>query len=197
MHKLLLLVSLAALIGISGCSVDNKKAKINKIGKNFTPLQNNSYKYQMLAYMNNLRAKGAKCAPPAPPLNWNTNLETAASYHVRDMKEHNTLSHTGSGTLSDPAKKTIGVGSSYMDRIEFFGIPVKPHMLVGENITFTYFRNVKSDQIMPNFKKAMSNIMYDDAHCKIFMNPRFNNIGVAMAKNRDRHYFVMDLAEIK
>ncbi len=197
MHKLLLLISAAALIGISGCSVDSKKAKVNETGKNLVPLQSNSYKYQMLAYMNNLRAKGAKCAPPAPPLYWNKNLETAASYHARDMQMHNFLSHIGSGTATDPARKAVGVGSSYMDRIEFFGIPVKPHMLVGENITFTYFKNVKSDKIMPNFKKAISNIMYDDAHCKIFMNPRFNNVGVSMAKSSDRYYFVMDLAEIK
>ncbi len=197
MRKFILFLSAAAITAFCGCSVNSGKSvkKENNFPK-FSLISNNTYKYQMLAYMNNIRAKGAKCAPPAPPLRWNPKLETAASYHVRDMVKHNFLSHTGSGTSYDPARKAPGKGSSYIDRIEFFGIPVKPSMLVGENITFTYLRNVKSDKVMPNFKKAIKNIIDDDTHCKIFMNPRFNYIGSAILRNKDRYFFVMDLAEI-
>jgi len=196
MHKLLYITAASLIFTISGCSVDNSTVSYNQAQLNIstnTPID--AYKSQMLSYMNSLRAGGAKCAPPAPALNWNNNLEKAAIAHTRDMGVNNLLTHSGSGTSYDLAKPMQGASSTFIDRINYFGYPTQPYMLVGENITYTLFKNTKTTDIMTNFKYAMNTIIHDKTHCEIFMNPRFKNIGVAMYKTKDRYYFAMELAE--
>ena len=150
---------------------------------------------KMVAYVNSIRQKGAVCSPPAAPLSYNSSLERAAQAHSKDMALNNKLSHTGSGTATDPAKSAVGVGSTHIERILYFGYPNKTGHLLGENVTYTKFSKTKSKDYFTNFKAAMETIMHDRAHCEIVMNPRFNDIGMGLYATDDRVYFTMALGE--
>ncbi len=183
---------LALLLGLSGCAT--KQENIGNGNINDTSISTQS---RMAQYVNSIRQQGATCAPPAAPLRLNSALESAAAAHAKDMALNNTLSHTGSGTASDPAKSALGVGSTHVDRILYFGFPNKPGSLLGENISYSKFRISGSKDYFVNFKKVISNIMHDRTHCEIMMNPRFTDIGMAMYKSDDRYYFAMTLGENK
>ena len=196
MRKILLLASIAAIISNSGCSTNTPSSPIN----NNVPNVSNSIlsapqKEQMLSYINQIRAKGAVCAPPAGLLSWNNTLEQVAQSHVKDMALNDTVTHMGSGTALDPAKSGIGMGSTFIDRIKYFGYSVKTGQLVGENLTKTSIKLTKSNKVMPNFKRAMKILINDRPHCEIIMNPRFKDIGMAMFKRGNNYYFTMELAE--
>lgn len=196
MRKTLLLASIITIISNSGCSTNTPSLKrSNSVNNIPNPASFNSQKEQMLSYINQIRAKGTVCAPPAGPLSWNNTLEQAAQSHVKDMALNDTVTHMGSGTSLDPAKSGIGMGSTFIDRIKYFGYKVKTGQLVGENLTKTNIKITKSSEIMPNYKRAIENLINDKPHCKIIMNPRFSDIGMAMFKRGDNYYFTMDLAE--
>ena len=202
MRKTLLLLSIVAVISNSGCSNNNQITKAgNSVGNNVTYLEStmrmDAYKNQVLSHINNIRLSGATCGAPTKPLNWNNTLENVAKAQSKDMALNNFVSHIGSGTALDPAKPSIGVGSTFVDRIEYFGYGVRAGQLVGENITRTNIKSVKSTDIMPNFKRAMTIIVNDKPHCEILMNPRFQDIGVAMYRRGGHYYFAMELAERK
>ena len=181
---------LIVLFALSGCAT-----KQNSVNKESTRAASSDIQSKMVAYVNSIRQKGAVCAPPAPPLTYNILLERAAQAHAKDMALNNKLSHTGSGTATDPAKSAVGVGSSHIERILYFGYPNKVGNLLGENITYTKFKSVGSKDYFTNFKQAIKNLMNDRTHCEIIMNPRFSDIGMGMYKTDDRFYFVMDLGE--
>ena len=196
MRKTLLLASAVAIISFNGCSTNTPSTSINNNVSNVggaTYL--GSQKEQMLLYINQIRAKGATCAPSAGPLSWNNTLEIVAQSHVKDMALNDTVTHAGSGTALDPAKSGIGMGSTFIDRIKYFGYSVKTGQLVGENLTKTSINLTKSNKVMPNFKRAIENLIKDKPHCEIIMNPRFKDIGMAMFKRGDNYYFTMELAE--
>jgi len=181
---------LALLFGLNGCAT--KQESIANVDINNTTITSDA---KMVSYINNIRSKGATCAPAAPPLQFNSALKAAAAAHAKDMALSQKLSHIGSGTATDPAKKSIGVGSTHIDRILYFGFPKRVNKLVGEEITYTKFNITGSQNYDVNFKKAISNLMNDREHCKNIMNRRFTDIGMAMYKANDRYYFVMDLGE--
>ena len=196
MRKILLLASITAIISNSGCSTNTPSSPINNSVSNVSnSISIGSQKEQMLSYINNIRAKGAVCAPPAGPLSWNSKLEQVAQSHVKDMALNDTVTHMGSGTALDPAKSGVGMGSTFIDRIKYSGYSVKTGQLVGENLTKTSVKMTKSNEVMPNFKRAIQNLIDDRAHCEIIMNPRFKDIGMAMFKRGNNYYFTMELAE--
>jgi uncharacterized protein YkwD len=190
--KIVYFVILALLLSVNGCAT-----KQDGIGNSNTNNTSMSTESRMVQYVNSIRQKGATCAPPAPPLRLNSALEAAAAAHAKDMALNNTLSHTGSGTATDPAKSALGAGSTHIDRILYFGFPNKPGRLLGEDLTYSKFSISKSKDYFVNFKKAMTNLMNDRVHCESIMNPRFTDVGMAMYKSDDRYYFAMTLGEIK
>jgi len=187
---------------ISSCSNNQPQIKKNELQKATAPLLSNNalsyeFKLKALNYINQIRAKGTKCSPPAPPLKLNKFLEDAANAHAKDMALNNFLEHTGSGTQTDPAKPTNGIGSIFYERILFFGYPAKPYDLTGENITFTKFKTLRTKNLFKHFKKAVKIFLDDPPHCKIFMNPRFQDVGIGIFKTDKRYYWVLDFGEIK
>ena len=181
---------LLALLLLGGCATKQNSIHAND--------QNNSHgdmQSKMVAYVNNIRQKGATCAPPAGTLVYNSSLERAAQAHAKDLALNNKFSHTGSGTATDPAKSAIGVGSSHIERILYFGYPNKPGKLLGENLSYTKFKKHGTQDYYTHFKNAIKNLMSDRTHCENIMNPRFTDIGMGMYKSDDRYYFVMNLGE--
>ena len=153
-------------------------------------------KYKILNYINNIRAQGTSCGPPAPPLSWNKELEDAAIAHAQDMSSKNFLGHMGSGTDTDPAKKAPGEGSNFYERIIYFGYPIKPQEVAGEIITYTKFRVVGNQSPYENFTHAVNNFLHSPQHCSILMNPRFHDIGVASYKDNEKMFWVIEFAEV-
>ncbi len=162
---------------------------------NVQPVDLNPIKYRMLNYINNIRAMGNRCGPPAPPLSWNKKLEDAAISHALDMSSKNFLGHMGSGTDTDPARKAPGVGSNFYERIIYYGYPIKPGELAGEILTYTKFRIVGNKKPYENFLHAVDNFLKSPKHCALLMNPRFHDMGVAAYKDREKMYWDIEFAE--
>ena len=192
MYKNILL--LAAVIVLSSCASNQKELKSSHNSGNIN-MNLSSDSNIILSYINQARAKGAKCAPPAPPVKWNSNLESAASSHTKDMAINNFLQHNGSGSEIDVAKKAPNLGSTYMERIQYFGYSVKPGLLVGEDIARTSNKLAKSNKLVPNLKRAINNWINEPVHCKILMNPRFSYVGADAEQKDGNTYFTVDFAE--
>ncbi len=156
-----------------------------------------SIKYKVLSYMNSIRARGARCAPPAPPVGWSDKLEQAALSHAVDMRNNNFLSHLGSGTKYDVARKAPGVGSNFYERILYFGYPIQPNELAGEILSYTKFRIVGTQDPEQGFKHAIDNFLRSPKHCSILMNPRFRDTGIAAYRDNEKIYWVIEFAEVR
>jgi len=194
--RYMVLLSISFLLLISGCSSSSSQNGQNSVPSQ-TGIITTDNNQQALNYINEIRAKGATCAPAATPLRWNNSLAEAANAHVTDMAINNFVKHSGSGTSYDIAGAKDGIQSSFIDRIKYFGFPFVAGNLVGENIARVSIRKTKTNMVMPNFKKAVSNWLQDPPHCEILMNSRFTDVGVAYYKKDSNYYFVMDLGEIK
>lgn len=123
----------------------------------------------LLQMVNDLRAKGCKCGdtyyPPAPPVTWNVQLETAASLHANDMYQRNYFSHLGSDGSN---------GGLRIDRAGYKWIAY------GENIAFGYTSE----------KLAVEGWTASPMHCKNMMDKAYKEMGVARAGN----YWTQDFA---
>jgi len=156
-----------------------------------------SYKASFINQIANIRARGALCGGPVDPLRNNYKLETAAKAHAKDMALNHFVQHDGSGTASDPARKTPGMGSTFIERIIFFGYPAKTYDLVGETITYTKFSLLRTKDIDKHFKRALQIILNDPPHCRILMNPRFKDIGIGVYRTSRGYYWAIDFGETK
>jgi len=193
MYKKTLIASVFALILGVGCSsTSNNSSNIDAL-----PSASGILQKQMLEVINEVRTKGAMCSGPTTPLYWNTSLERAAQAHSKDMAIHKFVEHIGSGREQDVARKAANAGSTFIDRIKYFGFPAKVGVLVGENITRLSIKKTKTDDFIANFKRGMKNIYQDEPHCVILMNPRFNSVGAAMYKSNGSYYFAIEFGEVK
>ena len=188
MYKKILLTSISLLI-ISGCTSTEQNASL--------PQKSKSIEAQMLEIVNNMRTKGASCSAPTTPMYWNQNLALAAAAHSKDMAVNKFVRHIGSGTITDPAKSDIGMGSTFIDRIKFYKYPVVTGSLVGENITRLSIKTTGSPDFIKNFKRGLEVIYKDEAHCKILMNPRFTDVAAQMYKSDGSYYFAIEFGERK
>ena len=153
-------------------------------------------RFKILSYINNVRSRGTHCGPAAPPLGWSDRLEEAAVAHAIDMETNHFLSHLGSGTEYDVARKGTGQGSNFYERILHFGYPIKAYELAGEIISYTKYKIIGSKDPNIAFKHAIENFIKSPSHCKILMNPRFHDVGIAAYKDQEKIYWVIEFAEV-
>ncbi|MFB9844800.1 CAP domain-containing protein [Mucilaginibacter ginsenosidivorans] len=131
-----------------------------------------SFKKEFLERINEARHRGCNCGteymPPAPPLVWNDDLETAAQNHAEDMSGRHYFSHTSRDgrTMSD---RVIAAGYTYKGFKSF---------AVGENIA----------EGQMSIAEVMDGWLKSPGHCKNLMNPSFKEVGVAQF----RLYWVQD-----
>ena len=129
-----------------------------------------------LELVNQVRSKGTHCGDelfgPAPPVSLSGTLDTVALGHANDMAEKNYFEHV------DPA------GHSPADRVRAVGYQEK---LVGENIAY----GPKS------VEEVVQGWLDSPGHCENIMDPRFAEMGIALAPGRAKHglYWVQVLAE--
>lgn len=153
-------VILFFVLGFSACELSYKDvSKATKIDK-----------AKLLKMVNDLRAKGCDCGgtvmPPAKKLDWDYELERAATAHSIDMYEQGYFSHTSLD------------GSSFSDRINGTNYEGRPS---GENIAVGY----KDEEAVFNGWKN------SPGHCKNMMNAGHTDISVGRSGN----YWTMDFGK--
>ncbi len=182
---------------ILSCSSSNKKVEpyvaSNFYSEEFHDISLDNY---YISQINQIRLKGGPCSEnPAPPVRFNKYLKDAASAHAKDMALHKQITHSGSGTTTDIAKRN-GSNSSFIDRILFVGYPATQYDLLGETVAKTKFKELKKKKSKKqHFKLALKKLLKDPYHCKILTNPRFKDVGVGVAKGEDGYYWVINLGE--
>lgn len=132
---------------------------------------------RVLQLVNEVRARGTRCGDrsfaPVKPVTWSATLTGVASGHALDMAEHNYFEHV------DLA------GQSPADRVRSVGYQEK---LVGENIAYG---PETVDEVVQGW-------LASPGHCENIMDPRFAQMGVAVAPGRSARrglYWVQVLAE--
>ncbi|WP_428331099.1 CAP domain-containing protein [Mucilaginibacter sp.] len=133
---------------------------------------NSKFRREFLDNINRTRQKGCTCGttymPPAPPLIWNEQLETAAIGHAFDMADENYFSHTSKD------------GRTMEKRIATAGYTFKgfKSFMIGENIA----------EGQQSIAEVMQGWFKSEGHCKNLMNPGFKEVGIAVYN----HYWVQD-----
>jgi len=130
------------------------------------------FRQDFLNYINHARAKGCNCGvnymAPAPPLNWNYQLESAALGHATDMADKGYFNHNS----LDGRTMQSRINESGYTLNGFRGIKV------GENIAFG----------QESIAEVMEGWLKSPGHCRNLMDPAFKEIGIA----EDNKYWVQD-----
>lgn len=112
----------------------------------------------MLIKVNKLRASGCYCGSrymkPTTPVTWNETLYKSAYLHAKDMKEKRFFGHYSADGLD------IG------DRLDKYGYPWQ---VAGENL----------GEGQRTFREVMRDWIDSPSHCRMLMNPKVNEMGVA------------------
>jgi len=128
---------------------------------------------RVVALVNEARSRGRRCGTErfaaAAPLNESSKLDDAAAGHARDMMRNDFFEHRGSD------------GSEPKDRIQRAGYR---HRLAGENIALG----------PESAEEVVAGWLASPGHCANIMEPRFEDIGVALSRGRKRGqiYWVQD-----
>ncbi|MEJ0098673.1 MAG: CAP domain-containing protein [Pseudomonadota bacterium] len=131
---------------------------------------------EILGLVNQARTQGRTCGgtpfAPSSPLLLSNELYRAARRHARDMAMRNYFAHQGRD------------GSSPKDRVQHEGYKLR---LTGENIAFG------PDSIA----EVVDGWLASPGHCANIMDPRFRDMGVAVAlgSKRGHFYWVQELGE--
>ena len=189
MKKLILLLSFLSFIYFADCS--NLYAQRNIASGDKQALQN----IKLLKLINRVRIKENNCSMATHPLILDKSLSDAAFAHAKDMAYNHIFKHDGSGTELDPAKKRVGIGSTFYERILYFGFKAPIGSKVGENLAKISYR--ESQNLEEHFKIALQKILQDKQQCKILMNPLFNYVGIGYAISDNSIYWVINYANLK
>ncbi|MGE7773182.1 CAP domain-containing protein [Chitinophaga sp. NPDC101104] len=116
----------------------------------------------LLSLVNDVRSRGCNCGDTfmaaAPPISWNRALERAAYLHSKDMKDFNYFSH------QDREGQMAGYRISSMGYTwAAWGENIALGKLTEQTVVNGWFNSV--------------------THCKVLMNPRFTEMGVAKVGN--------------
>ena len=147
-----------------------------------TPSISSSLIEEYLTVINKARGKNQDCGkkgkfPATFPLTWNNKLYTASYEHTYDLANSNVFAHEGSGTISDWTGYALGKKSVLSERIDAHNYD---WVFIGENIGAGTF--------MDDATKMVDGWLESDGHCANLMNPKFENVGMAMIQNKNSKY---------
>ena len=151
---------------------------------------------KLLSILNDIRSKENNCSQAALKLTLDQSLSYAAKMHAKDMALNHFVRHDGSGTETDEAKKRLGIGSLFTERLVYYGFRAHQGTLSGENIVKIDILD-KNEDIYSNFKKAINAIIHSKSQCQILMNPKFRYVGIGSYRNNNSYYWTIDYAETK
>lgn len=159
--KLVCQIVISALL-LGSCSKESDSLVASTPLPSVSSSQNVVNKANMLALVNEIRAKGCNCGstymPPVAPLIWNDKLEKAALVHTVDMITKIFFEHTGSDG-SSPSQRVTNAGYSWM--------------ATGENIAMGYTSE----------KEVMTAWLASEGHCLNIMRKEFKELGAARVGN--------------
>lgn len=159
--KLVCRIVVGALL-LGSCSKESDNVAVSTTLPPVSLSQNVVNKANMLALVNEVRAKGCNCGstymPPVGPLTWNDKLEKAALVHTVDMITKSFFEHTGSDG-STPSQRVTNAGYSWM--------------ATGENIAMGYTSE----------KDVMNAWLASEGHCLNIMRKEFKELGAARVGN--------------
>ena len=106
-----------------------------------------------LKELNQLRESGCYCGDPAPPVVYHPKLDKSAKAYAREMSTNGFFSHTDEK------------GNNVVKRVEAVRYPWK---VVGENLGTG----------QNDVKEALKDWIESESHCKMLMDPKFDEIGL-------------------
>jgi len=170
--KRLLLTGVSAFLVFTSCLVADPliRKPVAAAGPKAAPAVN--FRQEFLTQINRVRAQGCNCGstymPPAPPLNWNSELEMAALGHSQDMNRTGYFDHVSKN------------GRTMKDRITAAGYTYSGYrsFTIGENIAWG----------QRSIAEVMKGWIGSPGHCRNLMNPEFKEVGVALTNA----YWVQD-----
>ncbi len=124
----------------------------------FTRHPSEASKELMIIKVNKIRKKGCHCGttyyPAVAPVQWNELLYNSALSHAKEMNKYDFFSHFSARGLD------IG------DRLDRFGYPWQ---VAGENL----------GEGQQSFNEVLRDWMDSPSHCRMLMNPKIEEMGVA------------------
>lgn len=149
-----------ALLGLAGAAMVRAQTPASASA---TAIQ-----HRVVELVNDARARGRRCGKDyfaaTGPLLLSDALRKAATAHATDMARRNYFDHHAPD------------GSEPRDRVRNTGYRWK---LIGENIAFG----------PESAEEVVAGWLASPGHCANIMDPRFRDMGVAVAKGRKRGYF--------
>ncbi|MEM7304512.1 MAG: CAP domain-containing protein [Pseudomonadota bacterium] len=133
-----------------------------------TECEFNQYRIvRTLSYINQVRSKERKCGattyPPAPAVDWNSQLYSAAQIHSEDMSIYDQIDHQ------------VARNSTLRSRMDDSGYAWE-----------RFSENVSGGLNSP--EQAIDDWMASSGHCENIMNPSYSEIGMACAVNGASSY---------
>ncbi len=142
-----------------------------------SPARTASSGTQVLQLVNEVRASGTRCGDksfgPAPPLKRSGTLDQVAKEHAADMARHDYFEHVDLN------------GNTPADRLRATGYREK---LIGENIAYG----------PTSAQEVVAGWLHSTGHCENIMDPRFVEMGLAVAPGRGSRrglYWDQELAQ--
>ena len=179
----------------NSCTTSSKQIRLNnkKVEKNV----NMAEKEQLLNILNSIREKENNCSQAVSKLDLDKELSLAAQKHAEDMAYNHFVRHDGSGTETDEAKKKLGIGSMFNERLVYFGFRAPKGTISGENVVKIDIEK-GADTLKSNFKRALYGLSLSKSQCQILMNPDFKYVGIGYYKdNNSSYYWTLDYAQEK
>ena len=198
------IITFFVIIGLFGCGKENQikviqqKPKFVKFNKQYIssepslasniPFKSNidttSLPYMFIANINRIRMSSLTCSKPVSSLLYNRKLEFAAKSYPMSSVD----------TFLNSNVSINKSNTSFLQRIKDFGYIVKPNRAIGELLAFSKYTVTKSSDIKINFKHALDNLIQNPDSCKLLMNPKFKDVGVAFKRTNLGYYWIIELA---
>ncbi len=160
---------LMALLSLTALSLDQVAAvePVRRLNPYLTCPGAEEIKREMLDLINTVRGEPRQCGGErfgaAPPVDWDEQLQHAASAHSNAMAQAGFFSHTGPE------------GDTPWERVEAAGYAARA---TGENIAAGYS---ESNGVVETWLES-------PGHCANLMRPEFTEVGVACSREPDSEY---------
>ena len=143
----------------------------------------NNNEYIFISNINRVRMNPNSCSNASTQLLYNRKLEFAAKSYPNKY----ILSFLDSNA-------SVSNNKSFLQRVKDFGYILKANRPVSELLAFTKYKVTQSNDIDLNFKHALENLIKNPQSCKLLMNPKFKDVGVAFKRTNLGYYWIIELA---
>lgn len=196
MSKYIIIIS-SLLFILNSCSHSSKVTKPKFRVQNKFDSAKIDREENLLNILNSVRLKDNNCSQAVSKLILDEKLSLAAQKHAEDMAFNHFVRHDGSGTETDEAKKKLGIGSMFNERLVYFGFRAPKGTISGENVVKIDIEK-GADTVESNFKRALYGLTLSKSQCQILMNPKFKYVGIGYYNdNNNSYYWTLDYAQEK